>query len=227
MATTLQQAFSEAKPEDLVLIGLTGGIGSGKSAVASILRDLGETVLSADSLAKEAMLKKEVQGAINEVFEQELFPNGTIDTQAIAELVFGESEEHRENLETLNSIVHPFVIEALIEKLHQLHESGVQRVYNESALIYEAGFEEIYDYIVSVTAEQPLRISRLTEQRGLTKEEVKLRFTNQMSQEDKDKLADFTIANNGNIEQLQQAVENLHIVLSFLQPRRRDDDEME
>lgn len=225
MSSTLAQAFSEAKPSGIVLIGITGGIGSGKSAVANELRDLGETVLSADAISKEVLKIPEVQKAISEVFEVDVFSNGALDTASLAALVFGNTEEHRENLEVLNSIVHPFVIEAMLEQLQALHAAGHKTVYNESALIYEAGFDGIYDYIVSVTADEKIRLQRLTGERGLSLADAQARMANQMSQDEKDKLADFTIANNGTLEQLRDAVGNLHVILSFLEPRTLDEDD--
>lgn len=203
--------------DNLLVIGLTGGIGSGKSAVASIFAEHGFVVLNTDDLAKTVMAERpEVSIAIRDEFGDESFIDGKLNAQFIGAIVFGDDNE---KLERLNRIVHPPVIDEMITKIEELHESGARVIFVESALIYSAGIDEGFDYIIAVVADDELRIKRLIESRGMNESEIRKRMSSQTSKEHLISMADFTIENNGTIKDLSQSANFILSMIRSLPPK--------
>jgi dephospho-CoA kinase len=200
------------------VIGITGGIGTGKSSVSTLLRERGWTVYASDDTAKEIMdSDPEVRKRIAEALGQDvLTPAGDLDRKVMAERVFGETPEHRKRLEALNAIVHPLVLERHMDVLTQHAEEDTPIVAIESALLFEVGLEEGFDYVVVVDADPEECVRRVTSSRGLTPDQVRARMAEQMPMSEKRADADFVIENNGTHEALRKTVNAVATILETL-----------
>ena len=171
-------------------IGLTGGIGSGKSMVAKIFTLLGTPVFNADRAAKEIMeTDAGLRKAIIKKFGSETYTDCHLNRKYLANIVFNDPRQ----LETLNSLVHPYTI-AAAEKWAL--EQNAPYTVKEAALFFETGSAIGFDYMIGVYAPQHLRIKRVMERDGVTREEVKARMEKQIQEEIKMRLCDFVILND-------------------------------
>jgi dephospho-CoA kinase len=171
-------------------IGLTGGIGSGKSTVAKIFETLGIPVYYADEAARTLMnTDSDVINAVIKNFGKESYKNGKLNRSYIASIVF--SNAHK--LDLLNSITHPATI-AHAKKWMQ--QQNAPYTIKEAALIFEAGSSEGLDYVIGVYAPQTLRLKRVMDRDQTTREEVLKRMNRQINEEMKMKLCDFVIKND-------------------------------
>lgn len=181
-------------------IAVTGGIGSGKSLFCSFLQDSGLTVISADRLAGELLAADpQIKEKIIASFGKASYRDGKPDTKFIASKVFASAE----NLATMNSIVHPVVIREVKRRMKEVLKSQ-DFVAVEAALIYEAQMEEMFDYVVLVTADEEIRIKRAAERIGASEEDVRRRNSGQIPEEQKQEWADFTFRNDGSPEDLKK-----------------------
>ena len=169
-------------------IGVTGGIGSGKSLVVSELERLGAVVYHADKKAKELVYLPEVKESIIKLFGEKAFENNVYNTKYIASIVF----EDVIKLQALNSIIHPAVFKDLDRFCHQ--NEGKTIVY-ESALMMETGHTHLFDKVILVTAPLSLRIERVMSRDGVDRNAVLKRIEKQWSDEKKRDLADIIIEN--------------------------------
>ncbi len=219
---SLGTVFDAIKQGKHIFVAITGGIGSGKSRVADIIRSAGYTVLSADSIAQELIAERaDIRRDIAAVLgEDALLPDGRLDKDRVRQKVFGPTDKHAEALRRLNAAVHPYVVEELAERLATLYEQGAYCVFNETALVFEAGLEECYDYIVVVDAPEELRIERVLASRSIDEEDVRNRINMQMAAERKKQMADFVIDNSGTPEALEKATKTLLVILPTLAPRK-------
>lgn len=192
-----------------VVCAITGGIGSGKSSVANIIRDMGYIVLNSDVHAKELMASdKDIKLKLKKEFGNEVFDkNENLNTSFLSSVVFGPNDSHQKALLNLNKIVHPKVIKRLINEVELYERKGEKLIFVESALIFEAGLEDGFDYVILVDTEKENAIKRTIERSGLTKEEIGYRMKSQISSETKKNAADFVIENNGTINDLKRSVE--------------------
>ena len=191
----------------MLRIGLTGGIASGKSTVASMLRDLDCPVLAADALGHE--LLEPGQTAYAEVVREFgidiLDSYGNVDRTALGEIVFAD-EERREKL---NSILHPRIREIIEKWFAALDQpGGPELAIVEAALIIEAGFNQNLDKLIVCWCRRAQQVERLLE-RGLTEEQALQRIAAQMPMEEKRSLADETIDCSGTLEETERAVEQV------------------
>ena len=188
--------------EKKLLIGITGGIGSGKSIVSSILESMGYCVLKSDLTAKEIMQSnEEVKKKIIEAFGKEAYSDGKLNTKYLAEKVFSS----KENVEKINSIVHPFTIKKNLEQAEkEFRKSDI--VFIESPLIFEANIQKYFDYVILIYSDEQSRIKRVMERDKVTEEKVRQRMQFQIPDEKKKDWADFVIENNSNIEELKKRV---------------------
>ena len=176
-------------------VGLTGGMGSGKTTVAAVFAALGIPVYSADDAAKRLMNEDEsLKAQLIEKFGENTYTNGLLNRAHLAAEVFTDKDK----LTLLNSIVHPATI-ADGEKWKQ--QQTTPYAIKEAAIIFESGSQRYLDYIIGVDAPVTLRIYRSMKRDHLSKEEVNARLNRQMDDAIKMKLCDFVINNNG-----QQAV---------------------
>jgi dephospho-CoA kinase len=174
----------------MLKIGLTGGIGSGKSTVARIFEVLGIPVYYADESAKRLMNEnEELKKGIIRLFGQEAYSNGILDRTHISSQVF----DNKEKLEQLNALVHPATI---LDAEKWMLQQKTPYIIKEAALIFESGSREQLNFVIGVYAPQSLRIQRVMQRDKITREQVLDRLKNQINEDIKMKLCDFVIVND-------------------------------
>ncbi len=197
---------------DFFLVGVTGGIGSGKSAVCAAFEKIGRTVISADGLAREIMdrdaaVKKKVQRLFGEVAYT---PEGILDRKLVAARAFGAPSIRKR----LDAIVHPAVFREIESRISRhSREQCLPYVVVEAALIYESGLDKRLDYVIVVQAEEETRIRRVMERDQCTREEVLQRIAAQMPVDAKVKRADFVIRNESDNIQILPKVQFIDVLL--------------
>ncbi|MEI6091370.1 MAG: dephospho-CoA kinase [bacterium] len=200
----------------MLVIGITGIIGSGKSLAVEYLAEKGYVVYDMDSKAKELMaMDDNIKQKIRKAFGEESFtPDGTPNTEFISQAVFGQHNSKK--LDLLNSIVHPAVIDDMIAFTESEMDNGTDVVFLESALILESGLDEGCDYIINIDSTKEICLERVMARSGLTEAQVLERMNSQFSPEQKRQFADFTINNNSTKKDFFSALELiLDIVLSL------------
>ena len=179
-------------------IGLTGGIGVGKTFVADIFQKMGYTVFSADTEAKKCMQEsKDLKSAVIQNFGDEMYKNGVLQKEKLANIVFNDSEK----LNELNQLVHPFV-QLEFENWHKNQTSKF--VIKEPAILFESGANKGLEAVICVSSPMEVRIKRVMERDKCSREKVMKRIAMQMPQETKEKLSDFVIINAENEKILPQ-----------------------
>lgn len=174
----------------MIRVGLTGGIGSGKSTVARILETLGIPVYYADDAAKQIMNTDEgLKREIRTHFGEASYINGQLDRKYLAGIVFTNAEK----LELLNSLIHPVTIRHSEEWFSRQNAPYAVR---EAALLFESGASANLDFIIGVYAPQALRMQRVMKRDGLSMDEIKSRMSRQINEEMKMKLCDAVIRND-------------------------------
>ncbi|HTF03725.1 MAG TPA: dephospho-CoA kinase [Bacteroidia bacterium] len=182
-------------------IGLTGGIGSGKSFVAEIFRHLGVPVFSSDDAGRDLQNSDpEVQAAMRKLLGDVFLPDGTLDRQKVAGIVFNDPEK----LKQLNEIVHPAVGKAF-GKFCVVH-AHAKFVIKEAAIIFEAGIDKHLDGTILVTAPDAVRIQRVMKRDGISEDEVRARMARQWPDMKKLPLAKWKITNDGKAPLLKQVL---------------------
>ena len=186
-------------------IGLTGGIGSGKSTVAAILGDLGATVINADTVGHEIYLPhSEGWRRVVEAFGRGILAaDGTIDRRQLGALVFAKPEA----LKQLNGIVHPLIFEEIRQRIVAQQASDATRpIVVEAAILIEANWCALVDEVWLVVAPPTEVVNRLGMQRGLSADEVAKRMGAQLSDAERRRFADLVIENSGPLEDLTARV---------------------
>lgn len=173
-------------------LGITGGIGSGKTSVCRVFNVLGIPVFSADPEAKKIIDNDtNIKRSINKIAGKDLYKEGTIDRMELASMIFNDPELLRK----VNHLVHPVVFEHFL-KWSDLQ--GAPYVIMEAAILFESGASSLVDRVATVVAPVEERISRVTRRNKLTREQVLDRIKNQMDDESKIKLSDYVIYNSEN-----------------------------
>lgn len=214
-----EPADGTPRPEgDGLYIGITGGIGSGKSAVADHFEELGVPVLRADTIARRLMVEDaELRAAIVELLGPEAYtPDGDLDRGWVAERIFADPGLR----DGINALVHPRTIEEQNRRAEELFRAGHRIVASEAALIYESNGEDRFDYIIVVDAPREVRLQRAAARDGATREEVERRDSAQIPAEQKAEWADFVVRNDSTIEQLRSNATFVLMMLRTLPPRR-------
>jgi dephospho-CoA kinase len=185
----------------LRLVGLTGGIASGKSTLASALRAMGAPVIDADALAREAVRRgSPALQAIARQFGSALVgPDGELDRRAMAALVFASPSER----ERLEAIVHPFVRGAVTAETERLAAEGHDLAFYDVPLLYERGLDREVDCVVVVHAPPALQLSRLQARDGLSRADALARLAAQMPIDEKAGRADLVVTNVGDLASLR------------------------
>jgi dephospho-CoA kinase len=185
------------------LIGLTGGVGSGKSTVAEMLRELGASVVDADEAA-HAVYEPGSPGfdAVVREFGDEYVAGGRIDRARLGELVFHDDDARRR----LNSIVHPLVRDWMAQRTAEAAERGAEVVVQDVPLLFENGLERLFSTVVLVYAPEEVQVERLISGRGITPERARAIIAAQMPIESKRGLAHHVINNSGAREDTQAQV---------------------
>lgn len=197
------QALVLMNKNSMKLIGLTGGIGSGKSTVAGIFEVLSIPVFYADQVAKQLLqTDADLIEQVKATFGSSVYGEGeTLNRQALADKVFHDKEA----LEALNQLVHPAVREAF--RNWAARQSRVHPyVIEEAALIFETGGDSYFDAVISVSAPENIRLARIMERDQMSREAIQARMGNQWSQQAKDERADQVISNDGSQLVIPQAL---------------------
>ena len=189
------------------VIGLTGGIGSGKSTVSRFLAELGAVVLDVDKIGHEAF-KLDSDGwheVVAAFGKQILTPDGNIDRKKLGEAVFNNPE----SLSILNQIMHPRMYNMVEAQLKEYQQQGTRVVVLEAALLLEAGWTPLVDEIWITTAPEATVLKRLEERTGLSKAESLARIRSQLSTAERVKHADVVINTDCGLDELKSKVEEL------------------
>jgi dephospho-CoA kinase len=190
----------------VLLVGLTGGIGSGKSTVARMLEERGAVVFDADLLAREAV-EPGTQGhtAVIERFGADvLAPGGELDREALASIVFADPSARRD----LEQIVHPEVRRLFAEGSEAYRDTDRIVVFS-APLLVESGMHTAFEILVVVSATVATQFERLLRQRGMSEPAIRARIDAQAPLEDKAAVADFLVDNEGTLAELESQVERL------------------
>ncbi len=183
------------------VVGITGGIGSGKTTTCKIFECLGVPVYYADVRAKQLMAREPLKAKIIQAFGEQAYSNGQLNRSYLANKVFNSKEK----LSVLNGLVHPAVADDFDEWLEENKHSDY--VLKEAAILFESGAYQAVDLSVLVIAPEQVRIDRVMERDGARKEEVLQRMKNQWTQERKVKLADHILNNDGTQLLIPQVLE--------------------
>jgi dephospho-CoA kinase len=190
------------------VIGLTGGIGSGKSTVADILEALGAKVIRADSVGHEAY-RPRTQGwqRVTEAFGRDILaPDGSIDRRKLGAIVFGDAQARAQ----LNAIVHPLIAAEVRRRIEAHRAAGsLEPIVVEAAVLIEAGWLSLVDEVWLVVSDLGVVIDRLVKQRCLAPDEAKLRIASQLDDAERQRYAHVVIHNTGSIEELREQVRAL------------------
>ncbi len=196
----------------MTTLGVTGGIGSGKSTVCRMLDVLGARVFYADPVAKRLMQEDdELRRKIVEAFGEEAYDeDGALNREHLASVVFADSDR----LAELNALVHPRVFEAFGRVKKEAARDGVELLVHEAALIFESGGDAHLDVVAVVDAPEDVRIQRVMQRDGVDEAAVRARMQYQMPAEEKRRRADVVIRNDGTEEELRLQVEALYLKLT-------------
>ncbi|BDD10478.1 dephospho-CoA kinase [Fulvitalea axinellae] len=196
----------------MLKIGITGGIGSGKSVVCRIFKTLGVPVYDADSQARKLMNRSaELIEKIQDAFGKETYKEGKLDRQHLAQKVFGNPEA----LQKLNSLVHPAVASDFEKWTGEQSSKGHKYAIKEAAVMLEHGKPPELDYVIAVSTPEDIRIDRIKlRDPQRSEEQIKSIMARQLPQKTIVERADFEIKNNDSLSVLQQALE-LHKKLSL------------
>lgn len=189
------------------MVGLTGGIGSGKSAVSRLLAEHGAVIVDADLVARE-VVEPGTEGlarVVAQFGEQVLRPDGTLDRPALGALVFADPDR----LAALNAIVHPLIGQRTAELLEQARAAGARVLVHDVPLLVESHLAEAYDAVVVVAAEPRTQLERLTTLRGMSEHDARQRIAAQAPLADKLAVATHVISNDGPLEELAPQVARL------------------
>jgi dephospho-CoA kinase len=189
------------------VIGLTGGIGSGKSLVSEFLAELGAVIIDADKVGHEAFKPNtEIWREVVATFGQEVLkPDGEIDRSKLGAKVFGKPE----SLARLNQIMHPRMYDIVKARLEQYRQQGVEVVVLEAPLLLEAGWTPLVDEVWVIVASEATVLRRLRERGRLSEPESLARIRSQTSNEERAKHADVVINNEGSLDELRDRVKGL------------------
>lgn len=200
------------KYKNPLIVGVTGGMGSGQSSVCNFFKEFGCNVINADIEAKNVIqYNKILQNDLKKAFGRDIFFNNKkLNTKRLAELAFRDELSTRK----LNQLVHPRMVERIIEKMEVARFSGKFPIIAvDAALIFEISIERNFDSVVVVSAPLKLRQKRVFERDGISRSEFNDRVSKQIPLEEKCKWADHVIENNGTLEDLK---ENTRLVFDKL-----------
>ena len=196
------------------IIGLTGGIASGKSTVGRMLSEQNFPVIDTDKLARKVVepgkpaLKELVKTFGTEILKDDK----TLDRHRMLEMILIDAGTRR----LVENIIHPYVFKRMDQTLQQLAASGNNIVIVEVPLLFEAGWQDLFDYIVSVIAPEPICIKRLAERKQMSIDKASRWMATQIPQEVKAKKSDYVVHNNAGLDELQIQVNRLSRLLKQL-----------
>lgn len=183
-------------------VGVTGGIGSGKSLVCKIFRCLNVPVFSADDEASILLeTDPEIKLALTGFFGKELYLSGKLNKQMLAGLIFSD----RKNMDIVKNIIHPAVLERFTEWC--TCQAKPAYVIMEAAIIFETGTDRFLDKVINVSAPEAIRIERVCKRDGVSKEKVIERINNQITENERKEKADINLVNDGKVMLLPQILD--------------------
>src|SRR3954454_17372493 len=190
----------------MLRVGLTGSIATGKSFVSSVLRDLGCLVIDADRTARDVVAPGSdgLAAVVRHFGTGILEPDGTLNRAKLGAMVFGDEAQRS----ALNAILHPLIIARQNEQLSEwekIHPDGIAVV--DAALLIESGSYRRFSKLIVVFCKPEVQLERLMVRDGLTRSEAELRIASQLSQEDKMRVADFTIDTSGSFAETKERTE--------------------
>jgi len=191
----------------MIVIGLTGGIGTGKSEVARILKSLGAAIINADQVGHQAYTPyTETWDEVVKAFgEGILQPNGEIDRKELGALVFADPGQ----LARLNQIMHPRMARMVSEQIEKLREEGASAVVVEAAVLFEAGWDSLVDEVWTTESPVDAVVGRLMARNGLDRVEVVRRVKSQMSSKARSARSQVVVDNSTDVESLEKTVQSL------------------
>ncbi len=191
----------------MLVIGLTGGIGTGKSEVTRLLGALGAVVINADQVGHEAYKpdSESWENVVRAFGEDILQPNREIDRQKLGAIVFGDPDQ----LAKLNRIMHPRMARIVSEQLESFRDQGTKVVVVEAALLFEAGWDSLVDEVWATDSPVESVIERLQARNGMSAEEVLKRIDSQMDRSERLGRAQVIVENGGDVADLESTVDRL------------------
>lgn len=191
------------------IIGLTGGMGAGKSEVARILGRRGIPVINADQLAREVVEggSPGLKAIVRKFGKGILRADGSLDRKGLARRVFAKAKDR----EALEAITHPLIRVRIEAHLAVLEEGTTPVCILESPLLFESAQDALCDAVISIVADMPLRAKRVKRREGLSTEEFTQRVNAQITDETRRRLSDMVIENNGSLEDLRRSVNRIKI----------------
>ena len=192
----------------MLKVGLTGGIGSGKSTASKFFEKLGAFILDADKEAKKLLEKNEIvqHEVISEFGTDIINTTGKVDKNKLARVAFQDVDHQRR----LNSVVHPYIYDLIDKTFDKVLSDGKHAVFIiDAAMIYESGYDIHLDYIIVITAQLKNRMERALARKTLTREEILKRIEFQWPEEEKVGMADFVIHNDGSEKELNDNIKSL------------------
>ena len=191
----------------MLVIGLTGGIGTGKSEVSRLLETLGATLINADQIGHEAYTPhSEIWNLVVDAFGEDILQGGgEIDRRKLGAIVFSDPEE----LAKLNGIMHPRMARMVSERIDSLREDDVDVVVVEAAVLFEAGWETLVDEVWSTDSPVQAVVERLQASRGISAEEAQKRIASQMGREERLGRSHVVVDNSGDVVDLERTVRGL------------------
>ncbi|MCX5817869.1 MAG: dephospho-CoA kinase [Proteobacteria bacterium] len=183
----------------MILVGITGIIGSGKTTVSSMLKKEGFEVIDLDGIAKEVLSLEDVKKEIGNVFGTEYISGDHVNIEKMRSAAF----QNRDSLKKLEKIVHPGIVERLFRNAEQIKKSGAKSVIIDGPLLFETGLYKKMDRTVVVSTDAEMLTVRL-KNRGMDEEDVKRRMAFQMPLKEKERTADWVVHNNGTVEDLKK-----------------------
>ncbi len=191
----------------MIVIGLTGGIATGKSEVARILRELGAVIIDADQVGHQAYTPHtETWEEVVKTFGEEILdPDGAINRRKLGTIVFSDSNR----LEQLNRIMHPRMAGMVSRRIEDLREEDPAAVVVEAAVLFEAGWESLVDEVWTTETPVPAAVERLKTRNGMAEEDARNRINSQMSAQERAARSQVVVDNSGDLAQLETLVKSL------------------
>ncbi|MXV39039.1 dephospho-CoA kinase [Flavobacteriaceae bacterium Ap0902] len=191
----------------MTIIGLTGGIGSGKSTVGKILESYGMPLYNSDLRARQIMNESpEIIRSLKKWYGEEIYVNNLLDRKKLGAAVFAD----REQLTRLNKLVHPIVFKDFDD---WVSEQNTDFIVKEAAILLEVESHTDCDAIITISAPEELRIKRVMDRDDTTRQLVLDRMSKQWTDEEREAKSDYILHNDGNLADLEKQVKNLYITL--------------
>jgi dephospho-CoA kinase len=216
--------MTSASTHRSLAVGVTGGIGSGKSHACRLLESLGARYLSADLVARTLLdTDRALKRSVEKLFGADVYlPDGTLDRKRVAKRIFQEPSLKQ----SLESLVHPLTLGAIDKEIDRISAEGTVRVVVvEAALIFEARAERMFDYIVVVDAPEEHRIARVMERDKVSRADVVERMESQLPVQEKIAKADFVLKNTGDLDAFDRNTRFLYTLLLSIASMPHVDDE--